>query len=97
MAVESLRRRRFGTEGSSIYVLCRRAPPVGNRWDPHKVDGTSGKAVTRVAILNREVFATLRVTCDSSHCKQVFTCPNPSPSALSDGVAPAVSDTLSNR
>src|ERR1700733_13527787 len=97
MAVESLRRRRFGTEGSSIYVLCRRAPPVGNRWDPHKVDGTRGKAVTRGVILNREGFVTLRVTCDSGHCKQGFTVPNLNPSALSDGVAPAVSDTLSNR
>src|ERR1700758_5483638 len=66
MAVESLRRRRFGTEVSSIWTVRLSAPPARPiRHEAHTVDGTSGIVVTRVPILNREVIVASTVTADT--------------------------------
>jgi hypothetical protein len=59
MAVESLRRRRFGTEVSSIYGL-RLVGLVADQM-ANVIDGTGVNTETKVAIRNCEPIATLRL------------------------------------
>ena len=96
MAVESLRRRRFGTEVSSIWAIWCVGPSLHSnrrcRHEPHAFDGTSGMLLTGVTISNREAISTLGVTwLRRAHLPQMLgpTSPN--------GLSPPRSDTLGNR
>src|ERR1700758_4322769 len=98
MAVESLRRRRFGTEVSSVWTVRLSAPPARPiRHEAHTVDGTRGIVVTRVSILNREVIAAWTVTADTKSPEPHLHLVEPRSRGLAKWVGPARSDTLSNR
>src|ERR1700744_6540655 len=98
MAVESLRRRRFGTEVSSIWTVRLSVPPARPiRHEAHTVDGTSGIVVTRVPILNREVIVASTVPGDTESPQAGVHLAEPRCRGLVKWVGAAASDTLSNR